>query len=271
MKIVNINGRVIPLPTGRVSTVHNDGQSEGLINQCMFISLLEYLQNNSWNDLSLHDLRNYAGLDSSTENQVFDINNEYHIKSLEKLSVLFNLTLVFIPITRNNFVAYNGELINVIGNGQNIVRICQFGTYHFQLLLDKQTNEPSNEFSDNLSDDKKPLLWYNEKFHKLSEIDPAILENMLNIIEIQSKISSLEFEEGNLILQHSKLYNQQLDYTSENTVLDNIIKKELFDFYQKQLDESNKRLKEHNELIKKEKENKLKLEKALELLQKKSK
>ena len=261
---VTINGRVISLPTGEVYLIRNNGQAEGLINQCMFISLLQYLKNNGHN-LTLHNLRDIAGLDSSTEKQIFDINNEFHRNSLEKLSTVFNLTIVFIPISSDNIVQYNGEIIDVIGNGQNIVRICQFGTYHFQLL----SEIPSNESTDNLSDDKKPLIWYNGKFYKLNDIDPTILETMLNIIDVQSNIKNLEYEESNMISRNRELYNQQKEYDIANTVLDTTIRKELFDFYQQELDKSNESLKKQSQLIKDKKEKKLELERTLELLKKK--
>jgi hypothetical protein len=63
------SGKVFDIPEEYkpVKMKRNDGSKEGMINQCFWISILDYLQKNGNPGLRLRELRTYAGLDSSTE------------------------------------------------------------------------------------------------------------------------------------------------------------------------------------------------------------
>jgi hypothetical protein len=122
----------------RLSTFFNDGNLDGMKNQCLFISILMYLQIYQNSTLTLRDLRDIAGLDTSTEEIMFDINTPKYKNAIEKIANTFDLKITFIPVDHDGNILHGGNLIDVIGNGVNEFRIAQFGTYHFQLVDDNQ-------------------------------------------------------------------------------------------------------------------------------------
>ena len=116
-----------------VDTEFNSGMIEGMRNQCFWISIQQYLIKNGVN-ISVRQLRSIGGLDSTTETKMFDSSIEQYRLAGENVALNYNLKIIVYPVTSKGKVLYNGNIVDVIGSGDNIVNIAQFGTYHFQLI-----------------------------------------------------------------------------------------------------------------------------------------
>jgi hypothetical protein len=117
-----------------VRTIPNSGAKDGMTNQCLWISILDYLNGHGFPALTLRELRTQAGLQADTEHILFDIVTESYRIALNLIVNRYNLQIDFLPIDGNGTVLYNGQLLERIGNGANRLEIAQYGSYHFQLI-----------------------------------------------------------------------------------------------------------------------------------------
>jgi hypothetical protein len=134
----------------KVKTISNSGSREGMSLQCFWISILDYLHRNGHNNLTLRELREYAGLDRRTEHTMFDIDDLVG-SSLDRQAIfynaavqvaeLYNLTIQVFTVNYNGNIIYSDVaqegIRATIGNGQNRVNIAQFGLGHFELIVDE--------------------------------------------------------------------------------------------------------------------------------------
>ena len=163
---------------------NNSGALDGMSNQCLFISILGYLRN-TYPYLTIKQLRRYAGLNENTEHTIFDINNEYHREAITRITERYNLQISFFPVTMDGQILYNGNIIDVIGNGINRFNIAQYGIYHFQRILNIIDIEDNIE--NNIDDDDAILASVlaesrltsmpKRKIFKKSDINPYVKKN----------------------------------------------------------------------------------------------
>ena len=68
------------------SVIPNDGQVDGMYNQCMWISLTRFLQLHGYPYITTRRIRAQAGLDSSTETTSFDFTNRIFATALRRIA-----------------------------------------------------------------------------------------------------------------------------------------------------------------------------------------
>jgi hypothetical protein len=189
-----------------VETIFNDGSQENMINQCFWISILQYLKLNGHKDLTLRELRKQAGLDSKTERMMFDTNyliNEGNenipifVNAANEIADLYDITIEVYTVD------HTGKVLNQrdsIGSSKNIVRIAQFGLLHFQLI-------------DKTGDTFIPAVPINGELTTTTDIDPQYKQLY---IELNENLGMMEFFNDHL-KQLKKKYNNSI--TNKNHIL----------------------------------------------------
>jgi len=125
----------------QVQVVPNTGAVAGtpFTNQCMWISILDYLLRRPAGSApatpaTLLALRTEAGLDASTQNTPFDSDTPAFMAAILRIAQRYNLRIEVYPVDNTGRVLY--DVIQVINpGGANIVRIAQYGLNHFQLII----------------------------------------------------------------------------------------------------------------------------------------
>jgi hypothetical protein len=121
-----------------VKTIFNSGSLEGMSNQCFWISILDYLKKTTHPNATLLEVRTIAGLDASTQHQMFSIGGKAHKSELYYAAV--NKVAAHYGLTIHIFTASHTGLVNfskpraIFGSGSHYVPIAQFGLGHFQLI-----------------------------------------------------------------------------------------------------------------------------------------
>lgn len=139
---------------GQYESFDNKGISHVYSNNCMFISLLTFLQIKN-PELSIEDLRKIAGLKEDTRQVEYDIFNKKFNNSLQNISTKFNINIKIIDVTNieyindlynDTFDALNKNIVLLVGDEtyKETVFIASFGR-HFQLI-----NAIVNEDTENI-------------------------------------------------------------------------------------------------------------------------
>ena len=128
----------------RFSVIPNSGAEDGMTNQCMWISIRDYLKHYLGMKLSVRGVRKMAGLDATTEHQMFDWETPKFRQALELIARKFNLQFHFYSVDHNgepNSVLYHDpetrqfpmpmHIVNE--HGLRLVNIAFYGA-HFQLI-----------------------------------------------------------------------------------------------------------------------------------------
>jgi hypothetical protein len=126
-----------------VKTISNDGRRDDMSNQCFWISILDYLREKlGYSTLTLKELRTQAGLDSTTEHNVFDTDkkdsrgNLFFYNAAVNIAKIYGLNIqIFTADRRGNITDISAPRAN-IGSGTNLVQIAQYGLGHFELIDD---------------------------------------------------------------------------------------------------------------------------------------
>jgi hypothetical protein len=189
-----------------VETIFNDGSQENMINQCFWISILQYLKLNGHKDLTLRELRSNVGLDSKTERMMFDTNYLIN-EGNENIPIFFNaanrIADLYNIMIEVYTVDHTGKVLNQrdsIGSSKNIVRIAQFGLLHFQLI-------------DNTGNTFIPAVPINGKLTTTTDIDPQYKQLY---IELNENLGMIEFFNDHL-KQVKEKYNNSI--TNKNHIL----------------------------------------------------
>ena len=199
-----------------VKTVDNNmGSRDGMTNQCFWISVLQYLQKNGYPDLTLRELRRQARLDKRTEHEMFD--TDYLIKKNNgKIPIFFNaanrIASRYGLRIQIYSVNHNGEVIQprgIIGNGENLVEIAQFGLTHFELIDDTD----------------------GESFIPAIPIKGNLTKNNSNkIIEPEKEQVYIQLNEnlGMIQIYNDYLRELAISYDTQSTNIDNILESNEF-------------------------------------------
>ena len=218
----------------------NNGCEDGMTNQCLWISILDYLRiKGHVSDIDLISLRTSAGLDSTTTHTMFDIMIQEHEDAINRIANMFDLSIQFYPVDssgsarpyvlppkctqietcptsshnddglcRCNEIPRPGYIINP--SGTNIVSIGQFGSYHFNLITSGYHLEPLSRLVDEDIIEKEllPALPINGKIEYIKDLtdDPEVIKFMLELIDAQSYIQFLEEEVRNCDRHLDELY-----------------------------------------------------------------
>lgn len=133
----------------KVKTIGNTGALEGMTFQCFWISILDYLKNHGYPDLTLRQLRKEADLGRDTEHTAFDIDyligpelnrRPIFLNAAEKIAKKYNLRIEIFSADRTGETEISTHRA-VIGEGSNLVEIAQFGIIHFELIDENRGTE----------------------------------------------------------------------------------------------------------------------------------
>jgi len=154
--------------------INNNGCQEKLTNQCMWISILNYLERKGYQDLTLMELRAIGKLGDDSKHEMFDIMKKKFKKAINAIATVFDLKINFYAIDHDgvarSYTIPEGCINPVPGftinrRGNNIVSIAQFGTYHFELITsgyDVEVLEDGEYYRPTILVDKK--ITYVDKF-----------------------------------------------------------------------------------------------------------
>jgi hypothetical protein len=193
-------------------------------NQCMLISILDYLRRHGFPELTLTELRYIGGLAGILETEEWDQDNYLHREALRRISEYFKLDINVWSIGSNGLLdqrylnAQNNALAPRyrVGEGNpNVVNIASYGR-HFQYIVgggifdNNQGPEGAIDYVPSVLSDKEdkyvPLSLLNENQRELAKID----------IELDSLKYLKTHEEMRIaaeILQHD-----QMDLTDDKLI-----------------------------------------------------
>ena len=131
----------------KVKTKSNDGRLEEMRNQCFWISILHYLKENGYRDLTLTELRRQAGLDDSTKTMAFDqayrpckadgtpdIDGDLiFMIAAYRVAIRYNIQIQIYTVTDTGIIIGPAGHIGDV-YAPNFVNIAQFGLSHFELI-----------------------------------------------------------------------------------------------------------------------------------------
>lgn len=169
----------------RIITMSNSGARDGMYNQCFWISILDFLNRNGYPQLTLHQLREDAGLDYRTEFLPLDTDEPGYYDAIYRIAQLYNVRIKIYRINNrrqiysgiygraNAFGVVHGQDGQVYqmdpqdvfmeDDGPRTINIAQRGLYHFELithLIDEDADAPAiiphNKATDTLLTKSKP-------------------------------------------------------------------------------------------------------------------
>ena len=190
-------------------------------NQCFWISIQHFLRNNGYPSLRVREIRRIAGLDSKTENVMFDSYIESFRNAAEAVARYYNLTINIFPVNSFGQVLHDGDLFERIGNGINIINIAQFGTYHFQLITSNVDNPAESNFVPAV-DINNDIVDINEE---VSDINQQKVNIKIFLTDLESEIKNYKktLESYKTDYLNYKQLNEQLNDSDASTVLENLV------------------------------------------------
>lgn len=174
-----------------VRTISNGGTDSihGYSNQCMLISILDYLRyvtKQLPKSTSIVDFRRDNNINESnwSQNSEFNYENRSQMAILRAITVRYNLTLQIKYLNRNNRdVEYIGNVAFEIGNGRQIVPILAFGN-HFQLIIENESVLSRDIIDTKLSRHYK-AHYFNQQTQEYENLDNITNENDKYIKEFE--------------------------------------------------------------------------------------
>ena len=226
----------------KFTVIPNTGSLEGMSNQCLWISIKDYLNTFLENPITLTELRNNVGLNRDSEHEMFDNDDENFVNAINRICDIYDLTIKFYLIDGNGNLITNldengiAESFMCYGHGRNIVNITSYGRYHFQLITGGYGLEPlpnfilSNGVLMNKVEEIKPKVFYKDEFVNMDSITDL---KDLNDITIENEISTIE---NNLKLfeNYKKIYEENIKKNSIqiNEIIELIVNVLIFINYQ---------------------------------------
>jgi len=247
------------------TVIPNSGAIDGMSNQCMWISIRDYLQNYRNINISVRELREYAGLDQTTEHTQFDWETPEFRRGIERVCEIFSLQLNCYLVDHNGqpnkYLFHDPETkqhpmpMQIINErGHNIVNIAFYGA-HFQLITSGFGMERFYG-GHGIPEKAQPIKMIT--FYENKEVDDKIKEYYDQIIENEQIISALEYIISKLILDIKIREKNLSESESESDVFTHIREiteteiiniQEEIEMYYKTIDECKIKIKEAHENI----------------------
>jgi hypothetical protein len=208
--------------TNPIKTIRNNGQKDGMTNQCLFISILDFIIRNINNTLTLKHLRDVGGLDTSSEHTMCDTINNIYINAINEICDVFELVIIVLPIDYNGNILYNGTIIDTFGKGYHIVRIAQFGLNHFELISDEGDNYRPMVTIKNEMIESSYLRSLSDELEELFNKDAQRETLQMLLLNLKENVKSCNWRL--LYFEYSDdVFEQNLgDETQENILLVNV-------------------------------------------------
>jgi hypothetical protein len=208
--------------TNPIKTIRNNGQKDGMTNQCLFISILDFIIRNINNTLTLKHLRDVGGLDTSSEHTMCDTINNIYINAINEICDVFELVIIVLPIDYNGNILYNGTIIDTFGKGYHIVRIAQFGLNHFELISDEGNNYRPMVTIKNEIIESSYLRSLSDELEELYNKDAQRKTLQVLLLNLKENVKSCNLQVLDLYY-FDDVFEQNLgDETQENILLVNV-------------------------------------------------
>jgi hypothetical protein len=180
----------------KIRTQFNSGHREGMSNQCFFISIHDHLLKNGVR-ITLRELREQGGLDASTEHTMLDSTEERFRKAVERICDIHGLYIGVLPIDNSGNIRYGGDYLDVLGQGNDIIRIAQFGLYHFQRIKeDDEPDEPGSQGSPRSpgspGSPSDLLAFIDNEFINFNLLSPEAQDAYLRLTELNNELFLLK-------------------------------------------------------------------------------
>jgi hypothetical protein len=203
--IKNLKGGSIN-KNAKIRTQYNSGRREGMTNQCLWISIHDHLLKRGLT-MTLRQLRQDAGLDATTEHTMFDSTDALFRRAINRICIKYGLSIQFFPIDSNGDLLYNGNIIDLIGNGRDKVSIAQFGIDHFQRI--KKADEPDESESDPESDHEDLLAFFDDTSYIFKDLSYEAQQAYLSLTQLTNQLYILEKEQMDLEQLYYKIEQEK--------------------------------------------------------------
>ena len=201
-------------------TFGNSGRISGRTeysNQCMWISLLNYLNDVLGNNLSIDDIRDIASSNNTPINNI-DEQFDFMVHSYALFNVLesFDLQLhIYIPARddENNKIFINDNLL-VLGNieSNNIVSIVSYGS-HFELITQIENRKLyNNKMAKMNTNNFVPNISLATGCDNISSLSIELINKIISLIDIKDSLT---------VIVHT-LMNEIKDISSKEVQYKNI-------------------------------------------------
>ncbi len=163
----------------RFKTISNSGRIDGMSNQCMFISIYHYLKYvANIEHVTVREIREVGGLDSDTENIMYDYDDPRYANCLDKICSNYSIQIKIYCVNKEpNNHRWLGNCYCKFGSkNDQKVRIASFG-YHFELINSIGTTEFfKNDIINNTINDKSQKIITNSS-HDCDKSIPDIKQS----------------------------------------------------------------------------------------------
>ncbi len=190
----------------RFRSIPNSGGGEpGLANQCMWISIRDYINYHRGIVTTVIELKRRLGLSLDTNTIEYDDDNPILRNALERLAVGLRITLCFIYTKRDGSIApfclnQDGTMrpFRTINPGNNdIVYVATFGR-HFELIVDGPNYQLERHHNSTIREVNpyQPKVRVNNNYVLPSQVsdyeDKQIVQASINLVEINQNIDYFE-------------------------------------------------------------------------------
>lgn len=237
-------------------------------NQCMWLSILDYLNGVLGNNFSLDEIRAIGSRNNTEINgktQEFDTLKHYQslLNVIETFDLQIHLYVMFRDENENQFISDKPNLIVGALSSSNVVSIVSYGS-HFELITligNKQLYAGKINISDIFVPNRTLALGhkFNEKNNLKNKIDLKKIDELLEI-SINYKRIILDLEQE-LELNQSRLTDEERSFVSNDKNLSSIDEEmqialitsfqEIQIIYEKKIKESKNLLEDIKELLNK--------------------
>jgi hypothetical protein len=196
-----------------ITIPNNGGAGPGTANQCIWISIRDYLNYNRGDNTTVTALKRLVGLGPETDLLEYDDNNPVLRQGLLELAEILGITLCFIYTNHDGSITpfclnADGTLrpARIINPGtDNNVYIATFG-WHFELIVQVQPHyqldrdQNSTIINQKVYEPKIKIhnIYVAEK--NISNEDPQLVQASINLAELMQNIEFFKIELERIIL-----------------------------------------------------------------------
>ena len=211
--------------TQNFNVISNSGKLPGTNyrNQCMWLSILEYINTQLDGDYTLDEIRNIASdnnrlpINSVTEMFILD----RHYQALHNLSAIFGLTIcIHYTESRDDETYINRRFNEIAQGGQNNVHILSYGA-HFELIthIDGRLQLPNHVSSSQITQPKLSDISSGNNFKPNLNLSFGIEKSIINKNEklLRQTLNNIEKINNNILNIREQINVKKIELNKLNT------------------------------------------------------
>ncbi len=182
-------------------TIHNNGQviEQGIemVNQCLWISIRDYLRYCRNEEFSIIQIKEMAGLGPESDYIMADWDDMIFRQAIERIAEILNIRLEFYPVYLNNNIVDARHIINELAD--EIVPIAFYGA-HFEYIVSGPNIRQCRMGPKMGSIDKKNIGAFKPDLTVINpQLDESTKDEFISIYkEIQDNINRIELIKQNI-------------------------------------------------------------------------